>query len=79
MVICIYFPFEKSIIVYIFLFFYQRSYLLFYELFDINEKKIYISIETIQYLWYNNTREKKEKKSRIKEEYLKTLVTINLW
>lgn len=44
----------------------------------LTEKNIYISIETIQYLWYNNTRKKKEKKSRIKEEYLKTLITINL-
>lgn len=45
----------------------------------LTKKKIYVSIETIQYLWYNNTRKKKEKKSRIKEEYLKTLITINLW
>jgi hypothetical protein len=43
----------------------------------LTKKNIYIRIETIQYLWYNNTRKKKEKKSRIKEEYLKTLITIN--
>jgi len=42
----------------------------------LTKKYIYISIETIQYLWYNKTRKKKEKKSRMKEEYLKTLINI---